>query len=289
MSCSIQSGGNFGRWMVFYAAAAIYNLVWANKKVQPVEEDSSISPVTEAVKTVAGPVVTGAGIQVGTTIGARLVETVPSMMDGTCPAVFSKVLALPSVMSKAVALVGSMPTKAAQTAQIAGPAARLALPFAAAESTAGAAGTAGASAGSYFSGFASAAAGAAESAYGAASGAASSAYGAAQGAFGWAASTLSYSQMALGGLGLLGTAWLVYKYWKGSGAVNVINSANNTNTVNNHIHVDAKPGMEVVQEKQADGSVKLTVKGGSDEELRAGIAKLVDEIRAQRLAPCAAA
>lgn len=273
---------NFGKWMLFYAAGALYNLVWGGRQVKPEETESTLSPVTDAVKTVAGPVIAGAGVQVGTAIGAHLVETVPSMMMGTCPAVFSGSLALPEVMSNAVVVAGSLPAQTAQTAQIAGQAARLALPFAAAESTAGAAGTAGASAGSYFSGFASAAQGAAESAFGAAS-------GAAKGAFSWAANTLSYSQMALGGIGLLGTAWLVYKYWKGSAAVNVINSANNTNTVNNHIHLDAKPGMEVVQEKQKDGSVKLSVKGSTDEELRAAIAKLVDEIRAQRLTPCAAA
>ncbi|MBX7066413.1 MAG: hypothetical protein K1X28_04200 [Parachlamydiales bacterium] len=308
---SVDSGSGFYKYALFCAVASLYNLVWGNKKVERVDDQPSISQVTKAVQTVASPVIAAAGMHATEQVVATVTQ---SSAMGTCPAthgMMSNALTLVSSlpasaaegMSKAVAFASSIPVAVAngmskavalvsrvppETAEPVCQAARLALPFAGETAgAAGAAGTAGATGGSFFSGFYSSAQGAAQGAFGAAKGAAQGAFGAAKGAFGFVASQLSYGQMALGAVGMLTTAYLAYRYWKGSGAVNVINSANNTNTVHNnvHFHIDPKPGMEVTQKKLKDGSVKVTVKGAPDQQLQ----ELIQEIRAQKLPTAAPA
>ena len=119
-------------------------------------------------------------------------------------------------------------------------------------------------------------------------------YGAASGAAGTAAKfAWSYlpggTTLALGGLGVLGLAYLANKYWKSSG-VTINNNYNPTvNTTVNLKFEGLAAGTEVVETRDEDGTVNVTVKQAKDKKLADVVRKVLAEIRAQKAAEAAAA
>ncbi len=119
-------------------------------------------------------------------------------------------------------------------------------------------------------------------------------YGAASGAAGTAAKfAWSYlpggTTLALGGLGVLGLAYLANKYWKSSG-VTINNNFNPiVNTTVNFKFEGLAEGTKVVQTKDEDGTVNVTVKQVKNEKLARIVREVLREIRAQKAAEAAAA
>lgn len=119
--------------------------------------------------------------------------------------------------------------------------------FLGAPTTAGAAGTAGAGA-----------AGAAGAAEAGAAGTFSSMFSEASNYAGHAWSALSWGNTIVGGFGVLTAVYLAYKYLYPATGVNVTQNNNNNQTVN--LNFELSPNTEVVQKKDADGTVHLSVK-----------------------------
>lgn len=185
---------------------------------------------------------------------------------------------IPTPKSAAATGVVLAAGKAATTAgvlQLGAPAVTVPLlgaPFAAA-SAGGAAGAGAAAAGE----------GVFASMYGAASGAAETAA-----KFAW-----SYlpggTTLALGGLGVLGLAYLANKYWRSSG-VTINNNFNPTVNTTVNLKFEGLPaGTKVVQTKDEDGTVNVTVEQEKDIKLAEVVRKVLAEIRAQKAAEAAAA
>lgn len=89
-------------------------------------------------------------------------------------------------------------------------------------------------------------------------------YSAASGALGFTWNHLSLGTKVAGGIGVLGLAYLAYRYWKSSG-VNITNTNTNTNSV--HIHFSAEPDMKVSKKQDGKGNTFITIQHHNNEEL----------------------
>jgi hypothetical protein len=261
------------RWLAYnglaLAASLLYNRFWASSKPTIKVETAAAEAFNEQQAEPAPAALSLRNIvptpKTAATTGVLLAAGHAATTAGVQPAITVPLLGAPFAAANA----GTVPLLGAPFASAAGGAAGAGA--GAAGAGAGAAGAAGAAAGE----------GIFATMYGAASGAAGTAA-----KFAWSYLP-SATTLTLGGLGVLGLAYLAHKYWKGSG-VNITNTNTNTNTVNLNF-VGLTPGAEVVQTKDKDGTVHVTVKQVPDKKLAELVRKVMLEMRAQKAAQAAAA
>jgi hypothetical protein len=73
-------------------------------------------------------------------------------------------------------------------------------------------------------------------------------------------SSLTWGNQLLSGLGVLGAAYLAYKYLNPASGINLTQNNNNTQTQNINLKFELGPDTEIVQKKDPDGTVHLSVK-----------------------------